>query len=522
MTMSAKTFCRPGSFFEVVPIGLQVTLQYSSKGLLEKVFIGYDAIKSESGKELLSSIREHKLVPLSIQTKGGTTWVEGVFYTDTVINESGLSPYCNNSKMIEGIILGTLQVSFYAGRVESLAASFHGANIIRNWLQMNNFNVLPGHLMPAGLNRDGIMNMIYGSSYPFTRKMISGYTVFDVKDTYYVPSNNKQKLVKKVSKFRDTNGYIRARIQTDDGEITVSYSDVVKYNINANTLIYLDVNGTIIYSELTDDKKRDKRTNKLTCDVCGKPFHVSLTGPVTCSDAHCPSRLYPQICRMLSVFELPGMSEGRFEEVIKCKYVTTLTDVLLLPEYHDLHLKLTLAKVLEGCIPADVCANKSTFTLLANSCNNSVKTLDYYLQNPDKIATELSVANLFVSNIMNWLKDGENVLTLQTLLYSSQIELTDVVKKFDGAPIFRGQYILVTGDFYHGQLSEIVSIISSYDANVVTEYCPEVKFAVVGGHRSNIDGKSLNDCKLAGVRVWEELEFFNHFGIDEDLKTNLL
>lgn len=520
--MSAKTFCRPGSFFEVVPIGLQVTLQYSSKGLLEKVFIGYNAMKSESGKELLSSIKANKLVPPSIQTKGGTTWVEGVFYTDTVISESGLSPYCNNHEMISGIIENTIPVQFYAGRVESLAASFQGFNVIRNWLQMNNFNILPGFLMPAGVNNEGIMNMIFDKNYPFTRKSVSGYMIFDTNDQRYKPLNNRQRLVKKVMKFRDVNGYIRATIQTTDGDITVPYSDVVKFNINANTLIHLDVKGKIIDSELTDAKKRDKRSSKLTCDICGKPFNVPLSGSVRCTDPHCSSNLYQDICHMLNTFNLPGMSGDRFEEVIKSKEVTTLTDVLLLPEYHDLHLELTLAKVVEGCVPVAICPSTTVFSLLANTCNNSLKNLEYYIQNPDKIATELTIKNVFVANLIKWLNDSYNVLTLQTLLYSPQITLLTTSKKFDGAPIFRGQYIFVTGDFEHGPLSEIIAIISSYDANVVTEYSPEVKLAVVGDHMSSIDGKSLSECKASGIKVWSESEFFAHFGIDEDLKTNLL
>lgn len=522
MTMSAKTFCRPGSFFEVVPIGLQTTLQYNSKGLLEKVFIGYSAMKAESGKELLSAIKENKLVPLSIQTKGGTTWVEGVFYTDTVIAESGLSPLCNNRQMIDGIINNTLNTEFYAGRVESLAASFTGSNVIRNWLKMNNFEVLPGHLMPAGVSNEGIMNMIYSKSYPFARKMISGFIVFDLKETYYISLNNRQLIVRKVSKYRDANGYIKATLHTDTEQKVVSYTDVVKFNINANTLIHTDVHGRIMFAELTDNKKREKRSNKMNCDICGKSFSIPLTGLVRCDDAHCPSNLYQDICHMLSVFEIPGMTQDRFEEVIKQKDVRTITDVLLLPEYADLHLELPLCKILEGIVPVTVCADRTTFTLLANSCNNSVKTLEYYLNNPEKIETELSANSIFIMRLIAWLKDPENVLNIQTLLYSSQITVLDRAQKFDGAPIFRGKYILVTGDFLHGQISEIVSIISSYDANVVTEYSPKVKMAVVGQLMSNVNGKALNECKLAGIEIWEEMEFFNHFGIDEDLQKNLL
>lgn len=522
MTMSAKTFCRPGSFFEVVPIGLQTTLQYNSKGLLEKVFIGYDAIKEESGDELLSAIKENKRVPFSIKTKGGTTWVEGVFYTDTVIAESGLSPLCNNRQMIDGIIHNTIETNFYAVRVESLAASFSSSNVIRNWLQMNNFEIVPGHLMPAGVSIEGVMNMIYNKSYPFERKMISGFMVFDLKETYYTPMMNRQLIVRKVSKYRDVNGYIRAILHTDTGTKSVSYTDVVKFNINANTLIHTDSHGRIIFAELTDNKKREKRSNKMNCDICGKPFSIPLTGLARCDDVRCPSNMYQDICHMLSVFELPGMSAERFEEAIKGKDVRTITDVLLLPEYADLQLELPLCKILEGIVPVTICSDSTVFTLLANSCNNSVKVLEYYLNNPEKIESELSANSIFIMRLIAWLKDPENALNVHTLLYSPQITILDRVKKFDGAPIFRGQYILVTGDFLHGQLSEVISIISSYDANVVTEYSPKVKMAVVGQMMSNVDGKALNDCKLASIKIWEEMEFFNHFGIDEDLQTNLL
>ena len=47
--MFAKTVCKPGAFLSVVHVGLRATLQYSAKGLLEKIFIGMDRflIKSE-------------------------------------------------------------------------------------------------------------------------------------------------------------------------------------------------------------------------------------------------------------------------------------------------------------------------------------------------------------------------------------------------------------------------------------------------------------------------------------------
>lgn len=523
--MFAKTFCKPGAFLTVVPVGLRTTLQYNSNGLLEKVFVGYEeTARTNVSDVMLPILKSSKLVPLTIPTKGGTTWVKGVFYTDKLFNTSGVLPMCIENDILEDMKTNPSSYRFYAGNVYSLAASFQAVMTIRNWLSMAKFEVLPGFIIPSNLTNEAFNRMVFTNRYPFKLPIFSGYMIYEGNKFRYLPLNMSQVVVTRVSRFNDENGYIKANLSTGsrDDNMTVQYTDVIKFNIHTNTLLVRNSKGKIMYSMTTDSKKRDKRSNKLTCSVCGKVFFAPESGPVTCDDEHCRSRLYPQVNHFLKTLNLPEMSSERFNALINSGDLICLTDVLLLDEYRELDIITTLDKLIQSVVPVEVCSDSTIFTMFANRCSNSVTTLKYYLDNPSRLVTDLNINSIFVRRLVKWLSDGYNITTLTTLIESSQVKLLSTFKKFDGAPIFRDKVILITGKFLHGELSDIVGILQSYEAKVVTQYEPGVHCLLVGGHMENIDGKVIHDAKSANIPIFGELEFFNQYGIDEDLETNLL
>lgn len=523
--MFAKTFCKPGAFMTVVPHGLLTTLHYNAKGTLETITFGYD----EDNPVVLSTpfsdaVKQSGVVPGAIKVYGGRTSVMGVIYTDDLFFNSGKLPDCDQevlcSKFVECKGQG---FKFYGGHVSSNAVSFNGIHSIRNWLDMFKFNQLPGYVVPAGVTPDAVKKMVL-SRYPFKYPLVAGFMFHEMGHFRYVDAGVNQAVIKSVSRFNDMYGNIKAKLHlVDSRALEVNYSEVIKWNLHTNTAVwYLDDSHELLGAQSTDDKKRDKRLSRITCEVCGKQFVSPLSGSVTCDDPHCPSHLYMQVQKFTKALNLPTIEYPVFEKAIKDKQVICLTDVLLLPMYQDCKVSVTLAKVLEAAVPTLVCPNATIFTLFANRCNNSWKTMKYYIDNPLKLVNELNIKSPFTARLMNWLSDGYNVTTLETLISSPQIQVMASSKKFDGAPIFRGKKIAITGKFVHGDMSEIISILESYSAKVVTQFDTDVNCVLVGHIKEDVDGQVIQSARASNVPVFEEKPFFAKYEIDEDLRSNLL
>lgn len=520
--MFAKTFCKPGSYLTVVPVGLRTTLQYNANGVLEKIFNGYSDDKSLISSDIVDVIKKSKLVPIKIPTKGGTTWVEGVFYTDKIFNVSGVLPMCIESSILSDIVKNPKNYSFYAGRVESLAASFKAVLTLRNWLKMSAFNTLPMFLIPDRLTNEAFIKMVNTSNYPFKFPLVSGYMIFSGDSYSYRPLNLVQRVVKSVDRFTDEQGYIKATVADTDSQTSVcQYSDVLNYSIDSDTIIVSKPDGKLLYS--TSQPKLSK-IHKITCSTCGNVFMSPNAGPVCCSDPHCVSRLYPNVIRMMNVFNLPVLPYDKFKKYADKKKILCLTDVLLLPEYKSCSISCNIAKLLQAVVPVDVCADAAEFVRISYLCNNSSKTLRYYIENPDRLRIDLSQSlnSLMLSRLVNWISEPYNASTLLTLLDLDQITLVETDKKFDGAPIFRGKTIAITGKFKHGDSAEVVSILKSYDADVTINIQEKADCLIVGDLREGIDGKSIQFAREHNIATFAESEFFAQYGIDDDISANLL
>ena len=109
-----------------------------------------------------------------------------------------------------------------------------------------------------------------------------------------------------------------------------------------------------------------------------------------------------------------------------------------------------------------------------------------------------------------------NLFTPKLILYiNTVIDSADIVqenKAFEGAPIFRGKEIVITGRFRHGNNNFIKSIFESYGATGCV---------VVGDIPEDVSGIAIRKAKKARIDVFDESTFFNMYDIDADLNENM-
>jgi hypothetical protein len=517
-----------GDFLTVVPVGIPIRLQYNENGNLHKVFLGFEDRNTEITSDVLEIIIHNNIVPLKIGILNGTTWVKGVLYTSELCNNPGLLPDCVQNELLTKFKLNPSKFSFHAGDADSLATPFHGVVAIRQWLSMSGFKVLPGYLVPTGFDRQGFIDLIDTPQYPFQFPLIASYIISSNAEIKYVSTRMTQFIVSRVVKYVDDYGNIKAKIykKTDDESanfICVDYTEVVNYNIQTNSLVILDSGYQIIFTSSTDGKIRDKRSNKLECSYCGKSFTIPEEGIAQCPDIHCPSRMLPCITRFLTVANLPVPTNEVIRHWIDNKEITCIPDLFTLDLYKSVTVDMTIAKVIKSLVPITIILRDDIFTLFANKCSNSLKSVEYYINHPNKISTDLDISHPDVNKFINWLLDDYNLSDLSTLLFSTeQIKIVDNDKKFDGAPIFRNKLICITGKFIHGDVSEITAILQSYSAKVTTEFSNSVDCIITGSTMEGINGVMLKNAQILGVPVFDEVGFFNQYEIDSDLKENLL
>ena len=507
---------RAGDFAMPVPVGLPVTLQYSDKGILEKVYSGYYDMQ-ECSNDILQTFHSSDIVPITVPIRGGTTWVKGILYTDSSFSDVGQLPDCVSKSLIDDFLEDSNHFVFYAGNVDSRAAVFKGASPIVNWLYMAGYKVLPSFIVPANSSDDIILNMLNHMHVPFSLKLISGFMIYRNQDFLYESLDFKQTIVTRCTKYLDEFGFIRAKLNCKNGDVSVNYSDAVSFNIHPNTLIVLDGRNNIVTANALDGKQRDARASQITCSVCGRMISVPKSGKVCCTDPHCASLMYPRIQRFLQTFKLPMMLHSRFIELTKQHQLITLADVFELPEYSQVHMSAEMSDVLYS-LTCGWNITESDVKKFVNACNNNLSTVLYYANHVDLILSELHVS----SEISNWFKIPENLSELSALLKCGNIDVQDHSRKFDGDPIFSGRGISITGDFKHGSSDEVSAILRSYDAVVNTDISDDTDFLIVGDIMENISSRMVQYAKSNKIPIYQENSFFRSYQIDDDLNSNLM
>lgn len=535
----AKTFCKANAVISAVPAGLPVKLQYNEHGLLQTFRIGFtpnlDPMYEQPGlkfdrDKLFSKIKG--FVPNAISTKGGTTWVYGLLYSDNVPLDEGEMPKALFQSYIEDILKGG-RYEFYAGYAKSLAVQFNGSLIIRNFLSGAKFNLLPQVVVPVVMKEETLNMLMDPASYPFNRNFVAGYFIYEGLNCRYAADTLIQiKVTNEPKLFIGSDGYWKATVVSEKKEaFTFNYSSILHNNIKKGTVLLAerDANSnvlTVITTRIKGGAQVVQNSSPISvkCPTCGKINMIGTSNaPTHCDDPHCMSHQFLNVVKMLKVFGLPEMSFEDYSEAVKSKEVMCLTDILALPQYNKIKIKSTLAKALYAITPSTEVPNSEIFERFANKCNNNAETVMYYVANPLHIETDLDIVDPVVNKFATWLQDPYNVTTIQTILDVVEIEARS--KKFEGDPIFRGNSFILTGRFKRGDYYEIASILESYSAHVSPSFEQGEKLpsaVIQGSLNEGISGKVIQKARLHSIPIIDEDEFFTRYEIDADLEKNLL
>lgn len=527
--MFAKTFCKPGDFVAVAPIGLQLTLQYNHNGLLEKIYKGDKKSEIDVTEKLYEVFQEKQYAPHAIPTKGGTTWVTGVFTCDALITCEGKLPDCISDEILSNVetmdrsFMDELGFIFYAGALDSLAVSFNNIQAIENWFRVAQFNLLPRCVVASNTSEEAILESCKYRN-PDMDTVIGGIYIFADSEYDYVTNNLSQIIVSEVETFLDSNGYVKVKLFDGQGNesITVPYSDVVKFNIQKEAVVIIDDDARKVI-DVNYVKQPTLKVDKVfICPVCNKKYFVPESGNMTCDDPHCLSTQWPYICHMLNVLELPELSWDKYMEYVKEDNITYPLDIFLLDEYKDLKLSVSLSKLFESLVPVEICTDSNLLHAIVSNCSNSIKTFRYYINNPKRIAIDFNLTSPQFDKIIRWLSDSYNVRMIETMLESNDVTIVETKQKFEGAPLLRNKTIALTGKFRHGDIDNIDSIIASYAGKTTVSHKDKFDCVVAGDIQENIDGEILSRAKSRNIPIYSETAFFEHYGIDEDLEKNLL
>lgn len=530
----SKTFCKPSANVAVIPAGLIVKLQYNQNGILQKcdVVINTSNFKLDPDKCKEFFQRIKGFVPNSISVKGGTTWVTGVMYSDRIPCAEGTLPEALYESYIDDIINGGYY-QFYGGLVESLAANFQGPLVMKNFLGSNGFNSLPQMVIPVSMTDETLKMLMTTNSFPFKYPFIAGYFIFEELNCRFASSNLLQiKVMNDPEPFVDIDGYLKGEVITESGRTYIfNYSTIIHHGIAKGCTLLLerdeDNSGlTVLATRLGPDadKVPENTDHDIKCPVCGKVYRAgSNDAPVECDDPHCLSHEYFNAEKMMNVLKLPSFSYESYKNLVDAKKIICITDILDLPLYKDEEIKTTLAEAMYAVIPSSVVPNFDILERFSNKCNHNIETVVYYLENPLRIQTDLDIVDPMVRKLADWLSDPYNVSTLTTIF--ARVTIDEKLQKFDGAPIFRGNTIAVTGRFKRGDYPEIESILRSYAAEVVPSIekgkdLPDV--LLIGSMNDGISGEMIQKAKAHNIPIAYEDEFFVKYEIDQDLAQNLL
>lgn len=519
----AKTVCPAGSLIYIVPTGLQVTVHYDARGNLMKVYQGFEN-KIDLGEDFMKALVRMHLIPSGIRMTGGITDFWGVFYSDKFTSECGILPECEYDRIKADIISGTPGYKLYVGNVITGSATIMDPASMESCAQMCGFSILPSWLLPSDFNDNALMEyMNVSRNVPFKFPHIAGFISYvSGQPAYYTSTNIRTAKVDKVKKVTDLDGYIRYEVTYGNkfGELRLDYPMAVNFNILKDSQLILDRHN-ILWCSTKASNTANRLAKRITCSHCGKILDVPEFGDMQCTDPFCTSRLYPKISHFCRVLGIESLSSTQVSKYIKSEDLQTLSDLLILPKFKELKIEKPLTDIIYAIVPSEVGLNKDWLSKLCDKCSNQYKTVKYYFDGPRRITTELDMEVPLRFN--KWLSDPRNLLEMDTIINSEQIIISNGNKltSFDAPPILRDKTIFITGTFLSGSTNDIITILQSYGATVVTDFDEYIQYVVVGDIKDGINGGAILGAKALGIPVVEESEFFAHYGIDADIEQYL-
>ena len=518
--MFIKDTFKPGQLVMPMPVGIPTTLQYNSKGILERVYNSVTDISpdTEVSYDMFNALYEHKVAPVKILLTGGTTRIKGVLYTGKL--------YPGNGKLPDSIMMDLTceftenpdAFNFFAGSISSTAAVFNGANSAKKWFSMCNFKQLPSFLTPTPVTKTAFEQALY-NNYPFIKDMIMYFIVYSRNEVQFIETGVQEYVIKKVDRYVDEYGNIKGMCTHVDGQIALDWSDIVRLNIQRKRCLVLDKYWTPI--RCFEDAK-GLVSGTISCDICGKQIVSPMHGPVKCGDRNCPSNMYADFKHFIEAYNMPELPFTAYKEYVKMNMIHTISDLFNVNPWKTYTLETSLSQLLRALIPVNVVPVGDVITSFVQHCNGNVNMFNYYVENPNKILPDFHLSGKFLSAMIQWLSDDVNKQSLLSLLKCENIVISEDGTKFQGSPIFRNKKIMITGEFSHGTQADIISILKGYSAEVVTKFESDVDCAIIGSSLQGINSVELNKVKSLNLPVFEENDFFRTYEIDKDLAENLL
>lgn len=517
--MFVRNLLQAGDHITIVPEGVKITLQYNERGLIEKVYVGHKN-NQILHTELLTSFVQMKDVPNKIPITKGTSFIYGCLYTDKIYPIEGRLDKEVESGYLTEYLKDPTGFRFYAGYIQSYAAGMNLPMAIHRWLATAGFNVLPGCVIPPNLSENNFSSILQLETFPFSYPRIQSYIQFRKGKYEFVSTKVKQVVVKSIKRYVSYDGYIVADIYSHDlGVLNVQYSEIVSFNINEGSILLVNEDNAIIDCYNPDSISDKVQSAKINCEYCGRVIIVPKKGRVTCSDNHCLSVMHTQVNHMLSSLGLELLSYDDIKEYGKSvNNIVSLPDILDLKEYDDVNIEVDLPNLLFAAVPTSVVPTLNDWMSFCSSCNNSIDSVKYYLQNPDRILDDLKIGTNNFRRLHHWLSDPQNLNDVIGLMEHPKINLISSGKRFEGAPIFRGKSIYLTGVFSHGNFDDVKSILSSYSADVYDTFNTSVDCVIIGDLHERVSGTSIKHAKQLNIPIFEESQFFKMYDIDSDLR----
>lgn len=517
---------RAGEYAQIVPIGAWITLEYNENGNLLNV---YNCIQGQHNI-LDTSIRkmmfDNSTVSKGITIRGSRTLVHGILTSESYsFTSSGNLPECIQSEVISKYESDPNKFTFYASNVESLSVPLSNIRSMSVWLKSCGFNVLPGFIVPSNFNElmfNNIVNRTLSlSENSLNRATCVGFLVFRNNQVEFENRGLFQIHCKSIENKLDETGLLIDNIYDDSNElITVNHYDTIRYDIYDDSIVLFDHNKQVI-NACNSGKHHKQHISNYTCSVCHKVTEINSKENCRCSDVHCMSNMYPRINQMISKLNLPHITFDRYITEVKSGNILSMSDIFELDIYKNIKIDVSISTLLKSLVPEDVCIDYSIFDKLSNRCNNSVQSVLYYLTHPVRMFSDLDIDPNDYVNLFKWLNDPINILDIESILQLDCFNILNSGCRFDGAPIFRNQTILITGRFIHGDSNTIIAILKSYSADVVEYWTENVTCLIIGDELDNINSKYVHQAREKGLPIYSESEFFKQFDIDADLIENL-
>lgn len=517
-----KNSAAGGAYVQPIPLGMQVILEYSDKGILARVTTD---LGEELPFELVVKLQVANVLIQRLQTYKAACKVTGVLVAPAsefkLTKCAGELPACTYPAFLKLAKTKPEKLRFYALDIQISGSQYLPATSAMGRLAMMQFNSLSGVAITTSANPAAVISQLSRTveSLNLGIDVVTGLYIHRATNPR-VSTNLVCGVIQKFDYSLDINGYVHGELKCDLGSgvdtVFVPYAQILRHQISNNCFVILDEQSNIQYA--SQPRVFSKvASSRITCPICGKKYSVNTSSAaVSCVDNHCPSKLYPQICRMLIKFGLAPMSEQEFSTHIHTGKIQALKDVLDLPEYAQYEVTTTLSNLLEAITPVQLLSGDldsiSKFVHQASSGT----AVSYYIHNPEMVKFDLKMSKLFAQRFKEFWSDSYNVEMYDAFLDIPDISIVAPEKKFNGDLIFRNKLICLTGEFKHGSYDEMISILKSYAGTAVVEFTSQINFVLVG-HLGTPDPYIIERARAYKIPIYRELEFFSAYQIDDDL-----